>query len=216
MAYAWLTPDALPEGGANCRPLFVPDSEGFHAAVEGALLLLADEERWEQEGTATPAECADAAYSMYQTFTKRKTCMPIGALLYMLVDDLPDYLLVCDGSQVPQTEYPELYALIGATYGSADSGYFRLPDLLDRVVYGGIFALLGGAVGSNSRAISIAQLPAHTHTVHTHEAALSVSPGELPVSVPSVVSGSTGSAGGGETVDIRQASLIGTPCIVAR
>jgi len=36
--------------------------------------------------------------------------------------------LLCDGRQVAQATYPDLYAAIGATYGTASAGNFKLPD----------------------------------------------------------------------------------------
>lgn len=40
--------------------------------------------------------------------------------------------LLADGSEVPQATYPELYAVIGATYGVAGVGNFKLPDFRAR------------------------------------------------------------------------------------
>ena len=41
--------------------------------------------------------------------------------------------LPCDGRSVAISEFVELYALIGITYGTAEAGLFRLPDLRGRV-----------------------------------------------------------------------------------
>lgn len=48
--------------------------------------------------------------------------------------DVPPGWLLCDGSEYLQTAYPELYALIGTTFGTAAvSGYFVVPDFRNRV-----------------------------------------------------------------------------------
>ena len=44
--------------------------------------------------------------------------------------------LVCDGSEVSQTLYPRLFASVGATYGAAAAGQFRVPDLRGRAPVG--------------------------------------------------------------------------------
>lgn len=40
----------------------------------------------------------------------------------------PDGLILCNGALVKITDYPELYAVMGDTYGSGTGGRFCLPD----------------------------------------------------------------------------------------
>jgi hypothetical protein len=50
----------------------------------------------------------------------------------------PEGWLVCDGSIVSRTDYADLFAQIGSTYGDGDgSTTFNLPDLSDCFVQGG-------------------------------------------------------------------------------
>lgn len=64
--------------------------------------------------------------------------------------DVPPGWLLCDGSEVLQSAYPDLYTLIGTTFGTASkSGYFVLPDFDNRVPIGvlastGLVTTLGG------------------------------------------------------------------------
>ena len=45
----------------------------------------------------------------------------------------PEGTLLCDGSAVSRTTYPELFAAIGTTWGSGDgANTFNLPDLRDQ------------------------------------------------------------------------------------
>jgi microcystin-dependent protein len=44
--------------------------------------------------------------------------------------------LFCDGSEVLKLDYSDLYSIIKDVYGTATSGYFKLPDLRGRVVAG--------------------------------------------------------------------------------
>lgn len=54
----WLTKDSSP--ALVSRTVFVPDDDQWWADFIGAMLELADEENWEQEGTMTPEEMAEA------------------------------------------------------------------------------------------------------------------------------------------------------------
>ena len=38
-------------------------------------------------------------------------------------------IIECDGSSLLRTEYPDLFAVIGVTYGNADGTHFNLPDM---------------------------------------------------------------------------------------
>lgn len=41
----------------------------------------------------------------------------------------PSGFLLCNGTAYPQTSYPDLFAIIGTTYGSAAPGTFRVPNM---------------------------------------------------------------------------------------
>jgi len=62
---AWLTPDAIPADTA-CVRLLVPNDVSLIAAVFGALLTLTEAENWEQYGTQTPEDTAQAMLNMYE------------------------------------------------------------------------------------------------------------------------------------------------------
>jgi microcystin-dependent protein len=50
---------------------------------------------------------------------------------------LPNGWLLCDGSAVSRTDYADLYAVIGDTYGNGDgSTTFNVPNLVDKFVEG--------------------------------------------------------------------------------
>lgn len=53
---------------------------------------------------------------------------PVGAVtMYVGVTPPPGWLSA-DGSSLPRSAYPELFAVIGTTYGAADASSFNLPD----------------------------------------------------------------------------------------
>jgi microcystin-dependent protein len=53
--------------------------------------------------------------------------VPLGTVLPFAGISPPTGWLLCDGTDQPPQAYPELYDLIGNTYG----GTFKMPDLTD-------------------------------------------------------------------------------------
>lgn len=172
---AWLTPDDVP-GAAQCRPVSVPDGLHYEAAFRGAFLLLCDPENWEGHGTQTPETCAAAFYTAFLSTLDNWGACPtggkvIGEIFLWPSGTPPTGCLACDWSYLDPDAYPDLYAVIGFTFGNDGFGNFRLPDLRGRMPIGA-----GQGVGLTDRVLAemdgqedvtlqIYQMPAHTHTV---------------------------------------------------
>lgn len=63
--------------------------------------------------------------------------VPVGCVQAYAGNTLPNGWLLCDGSAVSRTDYAELYAVIGDTYGAGDGvDTFNLPNLVDKFVEG--------------------------------------------------------------------------------
>lgn len=83
----------------------------------------------------------------------------------------PPGWLFCDGRLLALYYYPDLYELIGNTYGGDGRTTFALPDLRGRVPMGrGAGAgltnrELGQKTGAESVTLSVNQLPAHDHNL---------------------------------------------------
>lgn len=88
-----------------------------------------------------------------------------GAIQYFAVQTAPDGWLKADGSAVSRTDYTDLFAVIGTTFGEGDgSTTFNLPDLRGEFVRG---YDNGRGVDSN-RVFGSSQLDAfqgHRHSV---------------------------------------------------
>jgi microcystin-dependent protein len=91
--------------------------------------------------------------------------VPAGAVFHFAATTAPAGYLVCDGSAYATTVYPDLFAVVGYTFGGA-GGTFNVPDLTGAFVRG---------VGGNSAAFGQIQadgISAHNHGVtdpgHTH------------------------------------------------
>lgn len=82
----------------------------------------------------------------------------------------PTGWLLCDGSSLLRSTYPDLFAAIGTSFGSADGTHFNVPDFRGRVGVGKDgtteFLNIGTSGGEKVHTLSIAELPAHYHTVN--------------------------------------------------
>jgi microcystin-dependent protein len=89
----------------------------------------------------------------------------------------PEGNLLCDGASYLRTQYPDLFAVIGTSYGSASSTHFNVPDLRGRFLRGvdgtanidpdknSRTALrTGGNTGNNVGSVQADAFKSHTHT----------------------------------------------------
>lgn len=74
----WITPDEIPEE-TICRVLFIPNNLEIIASVNGAIAELIYERNWEQVGTVTPAEMAEAMSIMFFDYAP-SVCADVTAL----------------------------------------------------------------------------------------------------------------------------------------
>jgi len=139
-------------------------------------------------------ECKDYIEQWYNN-------MFIGAVYGFAVDPPVGWLLL-DGSTYAKVDYPELSSLLPSHLISGDN--FTLPDATDAFPYGVQDHNNGMIVtGSNSITLTEAQLPPHTHTYTPPT--LTIPAGPPPqVNVAGIGTPTdTGSAGSGDSVDIR-------------
>jgi microcystin-dependent protein len=200
---AFLTPNSPNSGQFICWPLWLPDSVEFFALAMGALCPLCYDFNWEQVGELTPEETAQLFVDALSRSTTGERCMEIGTIvLFAGAGDCPAFFLDCDGSEVPQADYPLLYAALGNTWGSAASGYFCLPDLRGRAPFGagagsGLTPRsLADTGGQETHQLTVDEMPSHHHTTHTHGMPLVTGLELAPVSTPSVLTANTGNTGG--------------------
>jgi len=86
-------------------------------------------------------------------------------------DDFKGWLR-CDGRSLLKNKYPELYEIIGTSFGSNSSDYFNIPDMKGRVL--GVIGntgneddvnhVLGHSIGNENVTLSESQMPLHSHT----------------------------------------------------
>jgi microcystin-dependent protein len=91
---------------------------------------------------------------------------PVGSMYEYGGSTAPSGWLLCDGASYLRTDYPDLFAVIGVLFGSADSTHFNVPDFRQRFAIGkaatGTASTLAGTGGSKDAIVG-----AHSHN-HSH------------------------------------------------
>lgn len=104
--------------------------------------------------------------------------VPPGSVSAYAGISVPGGWLHCDGSAIDRTIYADLFAAIGTTFGAGDGETtFNIPNLRGRNIIGlnssdADFDALGETGGEKRHTLTIAEMPAHTHTItdpgHAH------------------------------------------------
>lgn len=81
------------------------------------------------ESGMTATNVQDAITEL-STAPKGGSGVPVGSVFWLATQTAPEGYLICDGSAVSRTEYADLFAAIGTTFGTGDgSTTFALPNL---------------------------------------------------------------------------------------
>lgn len=212
---AYLTPDT-PTGEFACRSLSIP-VEMLHI-VTGALEILTNEWAYEEHGTMSPQDAAAAMLEMLNTYKQSEgICVNRVGEIVLFAGSPPvqDMYLLCDGSTYDRVDYPLLWDYVSvSTNWTFDADTFTVPNLLYKFLRMSDEVLSEG--GEDTHVLTTAQMPVHSHTVHTHGAGLALAPGELPVTIPSVGAGVTGNAGSGQAHNNMPSYIDLIPSVIAR
>jgi microcystin-dependent protein len=147
--------------------------------------------------------------------------VPPGSVVDFAGSSAPTGWLLCAGQAVSRTNFANLFAAIGTTFGVGDGGTtFNLPDLRGRVAAGrddmngtaanrlttggsGINgSSLGASGGTQTHTLSTSEMPSHTHS------------GGIAGGIEGLIGsgsssiGNTGSTGGGGAHQNTQPTLI--------
>lgn len=150
--------------GANETRITAADliriEDGISSATRGVTSL-------ETVVQGQPAKVLEEVKKIAQTIrTELSKAIPVGTIAMFGADRDPEGWLRCDGRVLQRSAYPALFSAIGTTYGSTNSGDFRIPDIRERSVVGTGTKYSPGDKGGNALlTLSIAQIPAHTHEI---------------------------------------------------
>ena len=115
--------------------------------------------------------------------------MPLGTVLPIATESVPEGWMLCDGREISIEEYQGLYDLIGTTYGAGDSAFwaqvffpattFNIPDLRGRTIIGAndmggeqsdvltLHQASAGQIGGQElHQLTEDEMPSHSH-IHT-------------------------------------------------
>jgi len=197
----WLTPNAAP-ADTICRVLILPADKDWLAVLAGALIELTYPYNFEEFGSASADDTASVFADMFDKFSQNQgVCRVIGEIINFAGSSSPDpKWLLCDGSSLLRVDYPDLFTVIGTTYGAADGTHFNIPDLRGRVGMGsgtgsGLSTrALGSIGGEETHTLVASEVPSHSHSDsgHTHgeiTAIPSVGAAITGVPVPSAIPG---------------------------
>lgn len=124
----------------------------------------------------------DSANGAFLLLNPTLLAINVGDIKIWPSDTLETGWLWCNGDSQVRADLPELFAIIGTTYGAVDGSHFNLPDLRGRAPFGsddmgasaagritnavsGITgATLGAAGGAESITLDTTQIPSHQHT----------------------------------------------------
>lgn len=126
--------------------------------------------------------------------------IPVGSIIPYGNSVVPETYLLCNGQAVSRTDYPELFAIIGTSFGSGDgSTTFNVPDYRDKFVLGaGGDVDLAETGGEKEVTLTVDEIPPHTHPMKFSSNAGTQSTINRISSLGVWQSDKSGSAGGGQ------------------
>lgn len=145
--------------------LTFPDVVWFKSAIMGAIFELTNPNNWIERGdVAVSFAVEESAQMISEIKVSAFNPFPIGLILPFGSDTVPDGYLPCDGTGFATTDYPELFAVIGYTFGGA-TGTFNTPNLVNRVPVGdGSSFAIADTGGLQQVTLTTGEIPSHTHT----------------------------------------------------
>jgi len=200
---------------------FAPSDLWIKEAIFGMIWDLATADKWTLCGMITPAEAALAFTNLWESL--KMDFMQVGAVI-LWAGPIPagGALLYCDGTSYLRTDYPDLFAVIGTTFGSVDSTHFNVPDLRGRVPVGdgtgtGLSPrAIGDTGGEEAHSLTSAENGPHAHAYSGPSLPVVTAPGVVPVDGPTPIPSFTGTDGAGTSHNNMQPFLVMSYAIIAQ
>jgi microcystin-dependent protein len=144
---------------------YFPQVDWFKRNILGAIDQMTYDYNWVENGDVAVSFAVEESERMLATYKMLNfNPFPVGMIFPFGAAIAPPGYLLCDGLSYPTADYPELYAVIGATYGAIGVN-FNVPNLIDSVPVGagGTYTIadVGGEV---SHTLITTEIPSHSHT----------------------------------------------------
>lgn len=149
--------------------LTFPAVDWFKSAILGAIDQMTDQSNWIEMGDVAVSFAVEESEKMIESYIFMNfNPFPVGLIIPFASATIPEGYLLCDGTTLDTADYPELFAVIGYSFGGSGSA-FLVPDLIDRTIIGssGTFAL-GDVGGTTDETLDVSQIPSHTHSDSGH------------------------------------------------
>ena len=166
--------------------------------VGDALGILIDPGSWEMVGDPV-SDIVAAAWDMLDMYYENSLVGQVANF----VSAAPSGWLEFDGSTYSEDDYPELFGKVPAAWQSGTD--FTLPDMQDVFVGGvGSAGVIGAEGGANSYALTVGQLPGHSHLYTPPVLTIDAETPTTPVPTAGIGAPTqTGATGDGDSVDNR-------------
>jgi len=183
-------------GGVFLLPY--PSVDWFSWAILGAVSEMTKRENWVGSSNEEIDYAWRESNRMLEGFKVLAfNPFPIGLILPFGSDTPPEGYLLCDGDTIAIADYPELFSVVGHSFGGSGDDFF-VPDLRGKTVisFSGGFPFLSSG-GETDHTLTESEIPSHSHTIPLTATTLAVEPGEVTVTTPvPFFTSNTGDTGG--------------------
>lgn len=148
-----------------------PNTDWFKRCLMSALNEMTLDFNWTEQGDVGISFAVEASEIMLQSYIFMDfNPIPIGLIHPYASPVIPDGYLLCDGATYATADYPELFSLLGYSFGGSGAD-FAVPNLVDRVIIGSSDTFAFGDTGGEiEHTLDVSEIPSHGHsdTGHAH------------------------------------------------